>query len=337
MEFKVSIGFKILVGFAGLIVLFALAQLLKTPSTGRIIDAILIMVVYAIIVFNQFKRKITITENAFIYNSIFRKEVILLSTIRGYRFADKGFRLYYGEQYIDSKFIRDDYESDLIEWRNQNLVNLDQQDREQEYQEILQSEHIAVKINPDKPKVDIDKSTQVYNEIENEAEPFIENAVVLNEEQLDEQFEKCFKITLVYDVIAAISLLFNLVSPNWVLMICLIIYPIIGLIIIARSNSLIRLCYKQTSPRYSLFIGIVLCCAMLLLTRITNEQPFLFTYFTVLGLTVSIAFIGVAYFVDTAEKTEPYNLRRLWLLILGVAYGFGAVVQTEFIWGHFIK
>lgn len=291
-----------------------------------------------LLILNQFKRKVIITSDLFIRINLIETIRIPLSQIQGYRIVEKGQKVYYGDKFVQDIFIYGGYNSELSMWLRENLINLDEQARVEEYAHILNHVNKPVKDNTISSEP---RSENLKGGIATEPDLIIDNNNAINdtisEEELDNKLEWYFKIMIAYDTIAFIGFLFNIVSPNLILMCCMVLYPIIGLFIIAKSNSLIRLVYKETSPRHSLFIGMVICCSVLILTRINYEQPFVFTYFWILGLIISACFISVAYFIDHAEKSEPFDGRRLWLLVIGLLYGYGSLTQIEYVIGYFMK
>lgn len=305
-EYRMSVFSKILYGLfvAAMlgfgIFLIADFQSFKDPVAG-IVVSILLFAGAILLAMYIFKRQILLTENEITVRGAFGTKQIMFSEAKGFRVGDKAIFIYPLDD-SRKKITINDYtaiskDDDLIEQLDIKLRNLDREDYQREEAVILQDAELG-----------------------------------FTEDERAAKLSKWRTINTVYSLIAIgllIAVFFDLINHiafSWLLL----VYPAAGILLMLLSNGLVRLYTNRISPYPSAFFGLFMSCIPLVIQQLEVGKILEFSKVWPLVGTAA-AILAVLLSLIVVKQQQAFSKQIAFILIFAAAYGFGAVVQVNFI------
>ncbi|GAA3969303.1 hypothetical protein [Mucilaginibacter dorajii] len=305
-EYKVSIGYKIfyLIAAAAIFVFGAfILGLTPRHNTGLLIAQTVFIAFAILILVSVLRGRIIVTDNSIIRVNFMQTKEILFADIKGFRIDQKTIRLERITPH-DSKFSIARYSDfadidDFKKWLRDNFVDLNSI----EYQEGL-------------------------NEI------LADSSLGLTEDERKSKLATARNISIAYSLGGVIILiggaLLHEIATNIAVSVLVLLYPLLGAVIMYRSNGLIRFFSKKTSPYYHVFLGVYMSTLFLLVISFTNYEILDYHniwYFVI----IAIAFAGLMKLaspnkVNTAS--EPKGGIAV-LILVSLLYGYGCLLQIN--------
>lgn len=124
--------------------------------------------------------------------------------------------------------------------------------------------------------------------------------------------------------------LLRTITANMLVSILILLYPVLGAVIIYKSNGLIRFFSKKTSPYYHIFMGVYMSTLLLLVASFTNYEILDYSniwYFII----IAIAF-GALMKLASPNKVNTVSEPKggiVVLILVSLLYGYGCLLQIN--------
>jgi hypothetical protein len=253
-----------------------------------------------LIVINLIKRKIVISDGGISYANIWGAKEISYKDIKGFRVGEKAIFIIPVEEGY-SKLMIKDYASigddkGFKQWLAENFKDLDKEEFEEAKKEILQ-----------------------------------DAALGATEQDREQVFNNARKYTMVYNMIGlgffVVPLFLHFSSVY--LSLLLLVYPAVGLFIMARGKGLIRLFAPKNSAYVAIFMGILLPSFGAALQVFSGVKILNFDSLWVPAGVVAIILFAVLYFLSVVQAKATLQSQVIFILIIGCSYALGIVFQVN--------
>jgi hypothetical protein len=303
-EYTTSTGYKFFYGAVGLAAIGFGVVIINTPgpSANRLI-LILPLIILAgglLILINQFKRKVVITDSGIKYTWLFKTAEIAFDDIKGYRMDDKVIYIE-PKQAGGNKLRIGDYttlsDSDgFVAWLATNFKDVNQEDFEEEKQEILHDSTLGA--------------------TEAERESRMTNAKRYNGIYLVGGTILFFVVTFLH-------------QSNYYLSYALLLYPLAGVALMGLSRGLIILIAKKSSAYSSIGVGLMLPAFALIAQSAVDFSVLSYDNVWVPGIVIAALMFAALYFFGLKRSHPAIGSQLIFAIIIAAAYGFGSTMQIN--------
>jgi hypothetical protein len=302
-EFTIGSGWKIFAGVIGVALLvfsiFIFAAPIRSGQSGLVVFGISLLLIAAFILMSAFKNKIVVSDTAISCVGIFKTAEIAIADIKGIRVEQKS--LIIESVTAGTKLTINNYSNygdnkELSAWLKANFKDLDAI----EYQEEL---------------------TGILND----------SSLGFTEEDRKQQLAKAKIIAIAYSVGGAAVMIggFFLNSPAYIIL--ALLYPLLGIPVIATGKGLIKLITQKKSPYYHIFIGIGFPPITLLIKGLSDGYVLQYNNFWLPATVAALVFIVAFNFASGLNNNSPVKGQIVLLLIFGALYGVGGVLQINMV------
>ena len=301
-EYTTSTGYKIFYGAiaAALIAFTFFISLVNNEgyrqTPGLILFPVLGIAGAALIIINLVKRKVTISDYSVTRTNVWGTKELINKDIKGFRIGDKAIFIYPIDE-SSSKLSITDYlsigdDKGLKESLSSRFRDLDKEEFEEAKQEILKDESLGV-----------------------------------NAEDRELRFNTNRKYTMWYSIAGIFSLTLSIIfhTDSPIVSVILLIYPLIGLLLMAYSKGLIRLFAKKNSAYASIFMGILFPALALAIQATINTQILNYNKLWWPVAIVALLIFIVLYFITLKNVSDKILPQLIFALIFAVVYGIGSV------------
>ena len=299
--YRVSIFNKIFSIIGVVILLCFIVTVVAIAGNGLNGLIILLPMVFAIAgvlaIANTFTRKITITDTSISYIKLFKTKEILLKDITGVRIESKALKI---ETESDGKMLIAymDFASsgEFTSWLREHFTDLNKVEADAATQQFLADEHLGTTTNERQEKLDSAKAVVVL-------------------------------YTMAGGFVALIGMVLSDRFPLTIFFI-LLIYPIIGMLYIHKSNGLLALIAKKNSGVLSMIAGIIVPIIVLMVIGLTNQHIFSLgnLWFPLIALT---AVLFVVFYRLSLNKSQPMAGQLILLTVISIVYAFGTLINLD--------
>ncbi|HEX8018994.1 hypothetical protein [Mucilaginibacter sp.] len=299
-EYTISTGWRIFYGAVAIAAIIFSLFLLPKAANGLIILPILFGTIGVATLINQFKSKLTISDDSIVRTTVFGTKELLRTHIKGFRINDKVIVIESLQAGYTKIKIRD-YSSignlgELTKWLRENLRDLNKEEFETEKDQILANPELGY----------------------------------TNEERAV-KFKTAARISGGYNFSAFALMfifLFLFLDSNDIDII-LLLYPLVGIVIIYLGNGLITLISKKNSAYNGLLMGLYM--GVLLLVMKSFFYYHILNYHNLLIPSLVLGAIFLAPLVVKGfNKTYGSRVGQLALMIiLAGGYGLGAAININ--------
>ena len=302
-EYTTSTGYKIFYSVLGLLAVGFALFLFKVPSHADskliFLLPLFILVLGIMIIVNQLKRKLTISDTGITYANIFKSTTIPFDEVKGYRIGSKV--IYVESDQDGRKITMNDYlslgDSDsLKDWLRGNFKDLDKEDYESEKDAILHDASLGA--------------------TEQDREQKLRNAKIAAIGYSMGGILLVFVVVIVHRVSYAMSYL-------------LMAYPLVGLVLMALSQGLIRLVTKKSSAYKPALIGILAPSFMLIVQVISKTEMVSYDKLWVPALAVAFVMFIALYFTGIRRSPQAVAASLIVAVVVSALYGFGTILQIN--------
>ncbi|OCX54065.1 hypothetical protein BEL04_07265 [Mucilaginibacter sp. PPCGB 2223] len=302
-EFTVSVWLKVFCGFFALLMIggavFGIVQ--SRGEDVAWIMAIFLVPIGVFIFTSVAQRRIVITDTTLTNTNIFKTIELQIADIKGVRFNQKtvvieslsGKKISIGScgDYADG--------SELKDWLLANFTDLNADEGATELNAVLNDISLGYTVEDRKAKLDRAKYIAIGYSIGGG----------------------------IIGALGFISLATSGGDAPFILV--ALIYPLLGALVIATSNGLIRIITKKASPYYHIIIGIEFPAIMLMAVGLSRGNILQYDNFVLFATIVLLAFMLLFYFADHASNNTDIKGKIIILLIFGAMYGAGAVASVN--------
>ena len=302
-EYKISTGYKIFYGI-GVAALggFCVFLLSTISSSNNAVGAIIIsMVVFALaLLFAMYiiKRRVIVSDEEIIVKGAFGTKQAYINDIKGIRSNGKAIFIY---RVAGGKITINDYDAigkseELIQWLKSNLRDLDNEEYEEEKAVILQDSDLG-----------------------------------FTQEERETKLKRVSILALVYSGIVFVLMLVSIFFPksNLVLSITVLVFPLIGIALMALSRGLIRLNLKKGSAYPSIFLGLFFACIALIIQAFIGTKILDFSKVWTPVIVCTIILIGILSLIILKQANPTIKGQILPVLLISTVFSFGAVQQIN--------
>jgi hypothetical protein len=246
------------------------------------------------------KGRIIITNNSIIRVNFLKTKEILFTNIKGFRIEDKVIRfetVLPGNKFSIARYSDFGEISEFKKWLNENFVNLDLV----EYNEGL-------------------------NEILNNSE------LGLSEDERKGKLKRARNIAFAYNlggiILFVVGLIFREETGTTLAILVMLVYPALSILVIFKSNGLIRFYSKKASPYYHIFIGLYTSVIFLLVFSALNYEVLAYNNIWLSAIPAFI-FGSIIKFANKDKSGAEEKGSWILLIIISVFYGYSCLIQTN--------
>jgi hypothetical protein len=300
-EYTISAGFKIFYGFlaAGLAG-FAVYLFNMPRATGPVvlIIPVLFLAASVAILINIIKSKIIVSGDSISRVNIFKTTQLAIADIKGVRVGQKSI-------FIESKTSApkitianySDYadSDELTAWLKANFTDLNAEEYKDELQEILNDTSLG-----------------------------------FTEEERQQQLTKAKTIAIAYSIGGVVVAVAGILKDIEALTLVTLLYPLLGIVIIATSKGLIKLISKKGSPYYHVLIGVEFPSVMLLIKSISDFHILQTANLWLPAILTGVIFGLAIKFADRTHNSIPIGSQIFILVLVGGMFGFGSILKINY-------
>jgi len=310
-EYTTSTGYKIFYGVAAaVLIIFTLVIYVSTANNdnsneyhshaGLLVLPILGFAGAILIVINLIKRKIVVSDGGITYANIWGSKEISYQDIKGFRVGEKAIFIIPATEGYSKLMIKDyasiDDNKGFRQWLGENFKDLDKEEFEEAKKEILQDASLGA-----------------------------------TEQDREQVFNNARKYTMIYSM-TGLGLFFLPVFFHYssiYLSMLLLIYPSIGMLLMAWSKGLIRLFAPKNSAYAAIFMGLLLPAAGTALQIFTADNILNFDSLWAPAGGLAIVLFVVLYFLSVVKTKATLQSQVAFILLIGCSYALGIVFQVN--------
>lgn len=229
-------------GLPALIACFSLFLSIRyhtIPVSEILIVTLAPLIIAAIILSNQLKRKVVVSDRCIMKTNILGTKEMMNNNVKGFRIADNSIfilPLQDGDPKIVIRYytsLRNDEE--LLAWLNEHHTNLDRKEYQRELEEILHDTNIGTA-----------------------------------REEREASVKRSGMLARIYNIGAFILFglslfIFGEIDASWIVDTLVFLYPLAGIALIVFSKGIIKLITKASSAHYQVWLGIYLPVIVILI------------------------------------------------------------------------
>jgi len=269
-------------------------------SGALLIPAVLCALIAVGICANLFKRIAILTDNDVTYTCVWGSRDLEKSNIKGFRV---------GEKAIFIEPLQDGYKKIII----------------RDYFSLGQSNQLIASLRAkytDLNKVEFEESKE---------EILHDNAFGATEDEREAALKTRRQYVRVYSFGGIGLFFFNTIFPdsNVMLLVAELIYPLIGIALLAYGKGLVRLFAKKNSAYPSLFIGLLFSSLVPVIAANLDAKILDFSNAWTPAIVVFAVMCAVLYYFAVKVAQAPLGGQVAFILIVAAGYGFGSVLLAN--------
>jgi hypothetical protein len=307
VTYTISTGWKVFYGVFAAIPTFGAVCFLSlvgapkvTPIVFAPIGASVVLLALAILVGGQLRKKVIISADKIVGINVLQRRELATSNIKGCRIGEKVITIEPasspGKKIIINNYSDFNDSKNLVNWLKENFKDLDATDLNVERDSILNDASLG--------------STK---------------------EEREAKITRAKWIGVIYSMAGLIIGLGSIpFGEDKAVAMIDIIYPLIGIILMATSNGLIKfVTNSKRSVRSFTVLGIFMPSFMLTISaalgyNIDEYQPII-----VPALSVCLPMMALVYFIGINRDLPSIAGQAIFMLIVSAAYGYGTVVKIN--------
>ncbi|MGN6178022.1 MAG: hypothetical protein ACTHNW_02510 [Mucilaginibacter sp.] len=257
------------------------------------------LAVSSAIIINLLLRKFTISDDGVSYKSIWGHRELQYNNIKGYRTTKNALYIIPEGQGYHKIMIRDfgslTQDGDLRKWFNENYKDLNKADFEESKEEILQDATLGA--------------------TKNDREEFFKTYRQYNLTYILGGMGMIFTGTIVKNLNIYLSLLF-------------FVYPLLGMLLMAKGKGILRLFAGRNSAYSPVFIGLMFGSAALVLYSLKAE---IIKFDKLWDATAIVALIvcSVLFYLSVVKVKASVLSQIFFVLFIGCIYAFGITLMIN--------
>jgi len=303
-EYTTSIGYKIFYSAAGLAVTGAGLFFYFYPGKAGQLLTLLIPLLFVasglLIIVNQFKRKIIITDNSIISVNVFKSKELPFDHIKGVRMGEKLMKIVPDQpaylQISISDYISLGDSDGLIAWLTTNFKDLDAVELEQEKEKILNDTNLGFTEEDRKERISLTKG-----------------------------------IAVAYNIVGmALGFIAIFIKDSYLAALLMLIYPLCGIVVMVTSRGLTKfLSNSKRSGYFFIILGFVMPIFIMLFKSLVDYNLFNYGHLWLpMAISAGVLFLMLVT-LGINRSAESVNGQAVFMLIIAVIYGFGSSVQVN--------
>jgi len=300
-EYTISAGYKIFYGLLAIVLAGFAIYLFTIPTTaGKLVFMMpVFFLVGALAIFiNIVKSKIIVSDDSITRVNILKTSQLAIADVKGIRIGNKSI-------YIESKTSApkitianySDYadSGELTDWLKANFTDLNAEEYKTELSDILNDNNLG-----------------------------------LTEEERQQQLNKAKTIAIAYSIGGVVVAFASLFCDNQALSLSTLLYPLLGIAIIATSKGLIKLISKKNTPYYNVLIGVEVPPIMLLIKSISDFHVLQAANLWLPAILTGAIFGMAIKLADRTHNAMPVGGQVFILLLVGGMFGFGSILKVNY-------
>ena len=304
-EYTVSTGFKI---FYGVIAIFLLGFSIFLFSMGEgkadtpLIYSIPILSLISsiLLIITQVKRKVIISDQSIIKVNAFSRKELLFSAIKGVRVGQKAIQI---EPFSasDPKISIGNYldykdSGEMRKWLEEHFTDIDKADLDEQQNKLLADQSLGITVQ--------DREAKLTN---------------------------ARKIAMAYNIVGIIlgfSMIFC--RDNMVTFFVLLLFPLLGIVIMALSGGLIKLLSnKKRSPLPWIMLGFEMPAIIVLFKSMGDYDLYEYNNIWLPFLMFALVIVVLLYVTGINKTMEAIKVQVVVMCIFGLIYGYGCTIQIN--------
>jgi hypothetical protein len=301
-EFTISSGWKFFYGLFACGIAIGGVFILKfafTQTPIALVPAVVILSL-AVLVGGQLRKKIIISADRIAGTNILQTRELLTSNVKGCRIGPKTIVIE-PDSTAYSKIIINNYSDfdsseDLVTWLKQNFKDLDATELEAEHDRVLQDTSLGA-----------------------------------TKEERETKIKLAKWIAGIYSAVGLVAGFASIpFDKEKAVVIILIVYPLIGIFLMARSHGLIKFLSNPRRSIYSfIFLGLFVPVMSLCLGAAMGYNVYQYTNVYIPAAVLGLAIAGLFYLKGVNEDIPSVAGQVVMMLLTAAVYSYGTVVKIN--------
>lgn len=307
-EFTLSKYWKAFYGIvatgAGSASIFLLTKLSSAKSPSALIALSVVFLIFGIIMaLYILRRKVVLSKNSISVSGILGTREFANNEVKGFRLEAKAILIFSNTECV-RRIMINDYDSignsnALINELTERYPDLDAIDYQAGLSDILQSDELG-----------------------------------LSEDERMNSLRSAGRLAFIYNIFGLVVFIGSIFFVDALIAsdlysVVLIIYPLVGLLLMATQKGLIKFATKKTSPLYSLYYSMFMSCVFLVGKPLVKYSliDFSTAWFSIGG--VAVVFFGLLYWKGKADAASAVKGHVVAMFLVALAYGFGFAIMVN--------